>query len=61
MQAEKFAGVLRKLGLKKHDRIGIYSPNNYEWTVRYFIQDIIIKNKLYYHKFIDCIACCIFG
>lgn len=23
------------MGLKRHDRIGIYSPNNYEWTVNY--------------------------
>ena len=32
-KAKKVAASLISLGLQKNDRIGIYSPNNYEWTI----------------------------
>lgn len=46
-QAEHVAAALLKLGLKKFDRVGIYSPNNYEWVLIQFacsMADLILVN-----------------
>ncbi|XP_068990502.1 medium-chain acyl-CoA ligase ACSF2, mitochondrial-like [Neodiprion pinetum] len=32
-RADKFAAGLKKLGLKRGDRVGIWSPNSIEWSV----------------------------
>ncbi|EAR89528.1 acyl-CoA synthetase family (AMP-forming)/AMP-acid ligase family protein (macronuclear) [Tetrahymena thermophila SB210] len=44
---EKVAASLLSLGLKKGDRIGIYSPNNYEWVITQYaasMADLILVN-----------------
>ena len=46
-QAEILAASLRGLGLQKHDRIGIYSMNNYQWVIAQFaasMSDLILVN-----------------
>ncbi|XP_046474559.1 medium-chain acyl-CoA ligase ACSF2, mitochondrial isoform X1 [Neodiprion pinetum] len=34
-RADKFAAGLKKLGLKRGDRVGIWSPNSIEWSVAF--------------------------
>ena len=46
-KSEKIAAGFIKLGLKKGDRIGIYSPNNSEWVITQFaaaLSDLILVN-----------------
>ncbi|KAL4437696.1 hypothetical protein ABPG74_012371 [Tetrahymena malaccensis] len=46
-EVQKFAAGLLNMGLKKGDRIGIYSPNNYEWCITQFaasMADLILVN-----------------
>jgi fatty-acyl-CoA synthase len=46
-KCEVIAAGLLSLGLKKGDRIGIYSPNNYEWILVQYaasMADLILVN-----------------
>jgi fatty-acyl-CoA synthase len=46
-QAEHIAAALRSLGLKRHDRVGIYSLNNYQWVLTQLaasLGDLILVN-----------------
>ncbi|EAS05910.2 acyl-CoA synthetase (AMP-forming)/AMP-acid ligase II (macronuclear) [Tetrahymena thermophila SB210] len=46
-KCEQLAASLIALGLKKGDRIGIYSPNNYEWCLLQYaasMADVILVN-----------------
>ena len=46
-QSECLAAAFKKLGLAKKDRIGIYSSNNYQWTLTQFaasFADLILVN-----------------
>ncbi|EAR89926.2 acyl-CoA synthetase family (AMP-forming)/AMP-acid ligase family protein (macronuclear) [Tetrahymena thermophila SB210] len=44
---QKLGAALLKIGLQKGDRVGIYSPNNYQWCITQFaasMADLILVN-----------------
>jgi acyl-CoA synthetase (AMP-forming)/AMP-acid ligase II len=46
-KAQQLAAAFVHLGLKSQDRIGIYSPNNYEWVLTQFaaaMADLVLVN-----------------